>query len=395
METNNNPIPCPICSGNNLELIIKREDIPVHQNLLISNKYHAIQAIKGNLILYLCSSCGFVYNAEFDQSLLSYNKEYDNTQSHSPLFSKHIHNLINTIIEYHNIKNKKIIEIGCGNGQFITELCKHKENKNTGIGFDPSYKGENKENVSFIKEFYDSDSIKHLKTPVDIAICRHVIEHVLNPLELLYNIKKALIISPQSKIFIETPCLEWILQNKVIWDFFYEHCSYFTKESLTMALELSGFQINRIIHIFGGQYLWAEATPYENNQIIKEHQSSNDLNILHNLCKEFSVSEKSLIKELETKIKQLNLKGKIAIWGAGAKGVTFVNLIDKNIKLIDSVVDLNPKKQGKYIYGTGHPIISYHELANRNIKYIIPMNLYYLDEIITLLKESQINTEIV
>ena len=39
-----------------------------------------------------------------------------------------------------------------------------------------------------------------------------------------------------------------------------------------------------------------------------------------------------------------------AIWGAGAKGFTFLNILDKNASLIKYVVDINPKKQNKYIF---------------------------------------------
>jgi hypothetical protein len=36
-----------------------------------------------------CSDCGFVFNADFDESLLTYDDNYNNTQMFSPLLQKY------------------------------------------------------------------------------------------------------------------------------------------------------------------------------------------------------------------------------------------------------------------------------------------------------------------
>ena len=89
------------------------------------------------------------------------------------------------------------------------------------------------------------------------------------------------------------------------------------------------------------------------------------------------------------------MRGKVSIWGAGAKGVTFANIIDPEQKWIDSVIDLNPKKQKHFIPGTGHPIHSYQELPERGITDIILMNPNYHDEIAELLAKSRISVNLI
>ncbi len=381
---------CPICSSDDIDLFITRSDVPTQQNRPIYEQNISKNMKEGHIELCLCLSCGFIYNRLFDSSLLLYDEKYDNTQSCSPLFSKYLHDLETYLIVDCGIKNKKIIEVGCGKGQFIKELCDSKSIGNEGIGFDPTYVGNSKffdGRVSFEKRFYDVTCIEY---PADIVICRHVIEHISNPIDLLINIRKALVNSPHARIFFETPCVEWILKNKVIWDFFYEHCSYFTKESLTTAFEISGFKVENVKHIFGGQYLWFEASIPKNKPEITKN-----LHNIHYLVKEFSKSEHKLIDEWKNKIQKFSSSGKIAIWGAGAKGVTLVNLIDPECKLIDCVIDLNPNKQNKYISGTGHIIINYNEITDRNIKYIILMNPNYFDENNDLLKKANIDIEFI
>jgi hypothetical protein len=199
-----------------------------------------------------------------------------------------------------------------------------------------------------------------------------------------------LVHSPQARVFFETPCVEWILRNQVIWDFFYEHCSYFTAKSLTTAFEAAGFQVESVRHIFEGQYLWLEATiPVEKPAITKNPTS------IAVLANQFAASEQKLKEDWETKIQELATKGKVALWGAGAKGVTFANLIDPERQWIDCIIDLNPKKQGNYIPGTGHPIVSYQEIASRGITAAVLMNPNYYAENLALLSEANLPINLV
>jgi len=79
---------------------------------------------------------------------------------------------------------------------------------------------------------------------------------------------------------------------------------------------------------------------------------------------------------------------KVAIWGAGAKGATYLNLIDPNRELIEFAVDLTSEKQGKFIPGTGHKIVSYEAL--RNVDVVLLMNPNYHEENQKLLDDAGI-----
>ena len=107
-----------------------------------------------------------------------------------------------------------------------------------------------------MRSYYGSDSAD---VHADVVICRHVIEHIPDPGVLLGAIRGALAQSPSAFLFFETPTVEWILRNRTFWDFFYEHCSLFSVNSLTTAFQQAGFQVMRVAPEFGGQYLWLEA----------------------------------------------------------------------------------------------------------------------------------------
>ncbi len=109
------------------------------------------------------------------------------------------------------------------------------------MGFDPAYVGPDtldEGRVSFVREFYGGQTTA--RAP-DLVVCRHVIEHVPAPLDLLENVRAALGREHRAELAFETPTVEWILDGTVIQDFFYEHCSYFTARSLQFAFERAGF----------------------------------------------------------------------------------------------------------------------------------------------------------
>jgi len=380
---------CPVCNSTLTNIFLERKHVPVNQNVIIETQREALAIPRGELKLAVCTQCGFVFNSAFDSSKIAYNDNYDNSQVCSPHFKSYFDDLVNQLLFDKGIQNCRIVEVGCGQGLFLRKLVEANLG-NSGYGFDPSYTGPLTDldgQLNFIKSYYTSESAD---VAADVVVCRHVIEHVPEPLQLLLNIKQALHNSVNTRIFSETPCVEWILKHQVIWDFFYEHCSYFTKESLTTAFEKAGFKVDAVHHVFGGQYLWLEASVSN-----KPLEITQNVGQIPDLANKFTASENQLKQNLLEKISQLLTKGKVAIWGAGAKGVTLANLIDPQQELISCVVDLNPNKQEKFIPGSGHPIINYQNLPDYNIVSVILMNPNYYAENLALLHESGININLV
>jgi len=387
---------CPICNSSDCYEFLKRSEIPVHQNLVCDRIEIAQNIMRGDLSLSLCNSCGFVFNHDFDDRKLNYGEHYDNTQDLSPSFSSYLDELISFLVNKCDLANKQIVEVGCGKGNFLKKLISSSLN-NKGYGFDPSYVGELSllnGSISFRQCYYDSSCTD---IPADIVICRHVIEHIASPIDLLNNIHQALSNCPNTKLFLETPCVEWILENKIIYDLFYEHCSYFSQGSITKALNLAGFKVKSIQHKFGGQYMWVLASlnlPGNTDTAPVELGTTEDLTRLSHLANTYALEEKIILDKWYKKVQKLTQREKIAVWGAGAKGVTFANAIDPKNQLIDAIIDVNQNKQGRYLPGTGHLIIPPEQITARKISTVIVMNDNYMDEIKDLISQHNIDTKI-
>lgn len=374
---------CPICGYHNFECFLKRKQVPIFQNVIFTEESAAISANKGDLELLVCIDCGFVFNALYEPTKLEYGINYDNNQIYSYFFQKYVDDLVSHLLTARNLRNSKIIEVGCGKGYFLRKIVEGDPN-NTGIGFDPSYLGPEVDlngRLRFEKRLFTHETANIL---ADAVICRHVIEHLPEPIRLLDYIHQTLTGASAPRVFLETPCVEWILRNRVVWDFFYEHCSYFSTDSLKLAVQQAGFQAEEVRHIFGKQYLWLEAT-------VRTASTKANISPPNNIvqsCRKFGLEEGYLVNRWRDSLAELAKTGPVALWGAGAKGVTLANLVDPERSLLACVVDLNPKKQGKYLPGTGHPIINYLDLPLFKVKYAIQMNHNYATENMALLREA-------
>lgn len=128
---------CPLCRNDNLVLLYEVKDIPVFQNKVYATVESAKNAQTERVSLMLCGVCGFIYNAHFNPSVMDYDKQYQNEQSHSYYFQEHIDSIF-SLLKSKGFGGKKVIEIGCGKGYFLEKL---QENGFNVTGFDPAYEG--------------------------------------------------------------------------------------------------------------------------------------------------------------------------------------------------------------------------------------------------------------
>ena len=343
-------IKCPLTGSDHTKVIYVQHSVPLIQNKVYPDKEQAKQATCIDVTLTQSLDNGFVFSGNFDDSIIDYDQHYQNEQSNSGYFKDHL-NQVADIMRQNGLLDGKVIEIGSGKAYFMDMLL---EKGVDIIGFDPAYEGDSEK---VVKDYF---SDKYTEVSADAIILRHTLEHIARPFDFLKLIAAAN--GRKGKIFIEVPTFEWIVRHNSTEDIFYEHCNYFTLDTLQMLFSKS---IGG--HFFNGQYIYviAELSDLKDTLEVRE-------------VVPFEVDFGQRIQGYSALVE--GHEG-VAIWGAGAKGSTFLNLIDKNATKVSYVIDINPKKQNRYIGGTGHPIISPSGLAGKGIKNIIVMNVNYLDEI--------------
>ena len=161
------------------------------------------------------------------------------------------------------------------------------------------------------------------------------------------------------------------------------------------AFEKTGFVVHSVSHVFGGQYLWLEAGLADVSDVSDVSDVTVDAGGVPELAKRYAEEEARLCDEWRLRFVSLHGAGPVAVWGAGAKGTTFVHLVDPTRNMIDCVVDLNPNKQGKFVPGTGHPIVDMKELSMRGVRAAVLMNPNYREENERLLAAAGITVQLI
>jgi len=386
---------CPVCNKTDIDFLIEIPPMPVHCNLLWQTREEAIQAPRGGLSLGLCKDCGHIFNLAFNPELMEYTQAYENALDFSPHFQSYAESLAVYLIDRFDLHGKDIIEIGCGKGDFLKLLCRLGNNR--GIGFDPSYipeqggSEENNEPITFVQDFY---SERYADYKADFICCRHVLEHLPSPKKLLRDIRHSIGNPSNTAIFFEVPNVSYILRDLGIWDIIYEHFSYFSSISLSSLFTLSGFDVSNVSEMYDGQFLSIEASPHKGPEI-SIHNSENDLKSLLLEAEAFTKRYGNKVNLWKYNLGHLaQLRKRAVVWGGGSKGVTFLNTLHIQDQ-IKYVVDINPRKHGKYIAGTGQEIVPPEFLRNYRPDVIIVMNPIYRDEIKRIAGRLGLTAEIV
>lgn len=356
------------------EVFFELCDIPVHCNVQWPTEEQARTAPRGDLQLAFCPQTGHLFNPLFDPSLTTYDPGYENSLHFSPRFRRYVEEQISDLIDRYDLHDKTVVDIGCGKGEFLELLCEMGENR--GIGFDNSYESrpDEPEQVTFIKDFYTD---KHTEIEADFISCRHVLEHVANPGEFLSLVRKAAGNPPHTVVFFEVPNALYTLRDMGVWDIIYEHCSYFTPNSLAALFARSGFTVERLRETYGGQFLTIEARPSPLPVTREPHPTLAQMPAMVNAFRR-KYDEKTRFWRDE-----LNRRygSRMVVWGSGSKGVTFLNALKLTPQHIPYAVDINPRKQGLYVAGTGQRIISPEFLREYRPDAVLVMNPLYEMEI--------------
>lgn len=251
---------CEVCGSKNTKSLFKQYD----KNLDIK-KYFYISKCKNCLALFLNPRPEYkelkdYYSKEKYYSLKSIEpKESKKTKLKIKLYEiyfnsnknnlllKAIFSPIKFIIRGTNLtKGNKLLDIGCGSGQFLYEM------KELGIdvqGVEPSDFNE-KENKKYRLKIKKANLIdaKYNKESFDLITLNHVLEHLDNPHETLNEINK--ILKKDGKLIIAVPNTNslayWIFKRNWYQLDVPRHIINYSNKNIKLILEKNGFKIKRI-----------------------------------------------------------------------------------------------------------------------------------------------------
>ncbi|MDJ0768704.1 MAG: methyltransferase domain-containing protein [Ilumatobacter sp.] len=366
---------CPVCGSSERDDILSLPQLPVLVNAQVRPD-EAPDVARGDMDLVVCLGCGHLYNRSFDNDLMDYDAAYENTLHFSKQFQTFARGLAGRLVDEHGLAGATVAELGSGPGHFLSMLCE--AGVAEGIGYDPSYDpnrlgAPDHPAVTISTAMFPADG----SLPAKLAFSQHVLEHLHDPVSALAAQREA-VAAQEGAVYSEVPNGELMLEQCALWDLVYEHLSYFVPTSLRLACTLAGLEPTAVGADFGGQFLWCEAVPADGGRDGEADTEAVAAAVA--AARAFGVAATERVASARRDLAAFADEGPVALWGAGSKGMTYLNLV-ADVAPVAGVVDINPRKAGWGVPGTDLVISGPEAMADVRPRTVLVANPVYVDEI--------------
>jgi hypothetical protein len=368
-------IACPACGSTALRRFYEVAGLPANTLKLFDTRDLARAASRGMVELGLCEGCGFITNLRFEPSLVDYTEDYEGSQASSPTFAAYHRSLAMDLVARYQLAGATVLEIGCGKGEFLEVLLEAGAGR--AIGFDPGYRP---------RPCLGRDARLEVSTALftastaaiecGLVCCKMTLEHVQDALGFVRALRRW-IGERDIPVFFLLPEISEALASAAFWEVQYEHCSYFTLASLGAVFARAGFGVTRLELSYGGQFAAIEARPGPGDARV----AAGELARIGRLADGFAVAAPRMRELWDQRLRHYAAAGeRVALWGGGAKAVGLLAALDLGSE-VGCVVDINPGRQGRYVPGTGQPIVAPEYLCRYLPDRVVVMNPIYRPEI--------------
>lgn len=370
---------CPCCGAALGSPAFVHPAVPVVLNVLAATADDARRAPTGRLELFECATCGGISNQAF--AGVPYGPDYFLDAMRSPRYLRHLDDVTDRLASVMAGRPTfSVVDVGAGQGAFLVHLAERLGARvSRAHGFDPAFRAGGARlpaNVCVTAAPLDESDGAALGFAVDVAVTRHVVEHVIDPVRFLASIRETL---PGSfTLVVETPNVEHTVAHGLLHDFCYEHCMMMSATALATALQRAGYDRVRVELAFDGEYLLAFAVAPASPAVAAKAEAQATTRPpsarLADVAARFLTTHRD-------RLSRARARGPVALWGAAGKGALFAYLVDPDRELLEAVVDIHPSKQGMFLPGTGHSIVSPEEARRRGARTVFVANPTYCDEV--------------
>ena len=319
-----------------------------------------------NLDLFQCKYCGTI---QLPGDPVSYYRDVIRAVGVSSDMKKFRLQQFSDWVKRNNLIGKKVLEIGCGTGDYLEIMSKTDviayglENKLQSVET-AKLKG-----LEVFQGFIEDENIKLNNAPFDAFYILNFLEHIPNPQIFLRGILNNL--KNDAVGLVEVPNMDMILSEKLYSELIQDHLLYFTKDTLTRLLECNGFEVINSTTILNEYVLSVEV----------KKRVSTDID-------GFIKSREILQAAVNSFFEKMEKRGlKTAIWGAGHQALANMSLLNMK-EHVTCVLDSAEFKQNKFTPATHLPILSPEVLNKKEIGAVLIMGGSYSQEIKNILQQK-------
>lgn len=235
---------CPICNSDFIDDL----------NQISYSITSDLKMINDGVTTSICNNCGNLFNSTGSRNKISnfYQQSYElmpsSFKAETQIYQKNVLSISDWRLLHLQSLNKlakkgKILDIGCGKGNFLLQFKKFFPYWNLyGIESSKSSFLSAKENLSSDTVLYQGIYKKYIfHEKFDLIVALNVLEHVENPRQFLQDIRDDL--TDDGIVCFDVPNFKVNPSDVYV----YDHLTHFTVETLKNLLEHTGYQILKLV----------------------------------------------------------------------------------------------------------------------------------------------------
>jgi len=349
---------CKICKKECDEVLYSSKDNTLARYGFLKHEENLVETNNLEINIYFCSACNFGWNEDFDYSLVDYDS--DKIIEAGNFSQKYFDYQINSA---HHLKKlmgfapKMAVEVGAGAGIFLNAI-----DAKSKVAIEPS--DESKKIDSSIEVHNTYFSKDRFNFPAELVASRQVLEHIDEPLAFLNDIKESFKKDDKFYLYLEVPNSEMTFNEGRFYDYYYEHCNYFTPESLIALSRELNMKVVNISSAMNSELISILLTTESEDSKILKAKIDNNLRSIKEKISSYSDANKTMIA-----------------WGASGNGVQILNKLAINKEIIPYIIDSDLNKQGLYIPGTLQEIIDPDSAVELNPEVVFVFTQFHKEEI--------------
>jgi len=271
---------------------------------------------------------------------------------------------------YGSLDGIDVVEIGAGSLNIAQRLT-DQYNINKYLVFDPAIKDlSTKQNIRLFRSYFQKKEV--CNENVDLVLGFSLLEHVLEPIQLLTELHDILI-SSRGKAIFSFPDIEQQFKNGDIGSLLHEHLSYFSMSTATSLFNRCGFNVLECESKDDILWYYLEAT---------RNDFDSDIFSMNELLYVAALNFYRNIKSVSHSLNMLNAQGKTtALHGAcnGLNNILFLSEIKNNERLL--IFDGDETKAGSYLPACSSPIRFSEDPIYKTADIVFVAALSYYSEI--------------
>ena len=395
-----------IACGHALSPLMTLDDMPASaQNIPAASELAEDHPL--SLTLCQCTSCGLV---QFDTEPVDYYRDViragGGTRTMTRLRHEEYARLL-TAMQEHHIHGRRIVEVGCGRGEFLrmwqnlaedpegaAALARDQEcdplsgQPNAAplhlVGLEHKSSLVEEANAVADKKYrvyegFATGDVRYPEGPFDAFVQFNFLEHQPDPCDMLRNIGRNL--KPQALGLITVPSFEYILRYNGYYELLRDHIANYTEFTLQKLLQDCGFELLSM-DLVNRDTIEAIVRKADPDELSELHYSGRliDVSALRDSYDRLSASVNAHIDHLSESHRTM------AIWGASHQGFTLAATTKLGGR-VEYIIDSAPFKQGRFSPASHIPIVAPDYAVAHPVDEILIVAPGYTDEIAGIIRE--------